>query len=48
MKQYIVTWTITLESDSADGAVESALDVLAQGDIAPEVEELEEEEQVAL
>jgi hypothetical protein len=30
-KQYIVTWTITIESDSTDGAVESALDAMAAG-----------------
>jgi hypothetical protein len=46
MKQYIVTWTITLESDSADGALESALDAMAAGNISPEVEELDKEDEV--
>jgi hypothetical protein len=42
LKQYLVSWTITVESDSPEGAVETAMDAMAEGNIAPEVEELED------
>jgi hypothetical protein len=40
IKQYQVTWTVTVHSDSPDGAKETASDMLAENDIEPEVEEV--------
>jgi hypothetical protein len=48
MKSYLVTWTYTVESDSADGAMETALDAMAEGNLSAEVEELIDEEAEAV
>jgi hypothetical protein len=40
MKQYIVSWTATLEAENADEAVELATADFNEGNIAPEVEAL--------
>ena len=37
IKTYIVSWTVTVESDSEQGALETALDLLAAGEILPRV-----------
>ena len=42
MKKYIVTWTLILESDSEEGALESALDAMAAGNVDAVVEELDD------
>ena len=35
IKTYVVSWTVTVESDSEQGALEPALDLLAAGEILP-------------
>ena len=35
IKTYVVSWTVTVESDSDQGALETALDLLAAGEIRP-------------
>ena len=37
IKTYVVSWTVTVESDSEQGALETALDLLAAGEILPRV-----------
>jgi len=44
IKTYVVSWTVTVESDSEQGAVETALDLLAAGEILPRVVEQKEGE----
>ena len=44
IKTYVVSWTVTVESDSEQGAVETALDLLAAGEILPCVVEQKEGE----
>jgi len=42
MPTFIVTWTTTLEAEDADAALEAAQADLDEGDISPEVEEVDE------
>jgi len=44
MSQFLVTWSVQVESDSADGARETALDWMACEDISPEIKELPAED----
>lgn len=48
MRQFIVSWTVTLNADNAEVAVVLASIELNDGNIAPEVEELTGEDKVQL
>lgn len=48
MKQYIVTWTFTVNAVDEDQALQMARETLDGGDISPEVEQVEEGMEAAL
>lgn len=48
MRQYIVSWTVTLNADTPEAAVVLAALELNEGNISPEVEELTGDEKIDL
>ena len=48
MKQYIISWTVTVDAIDIESALQSARDLMAGGDVGCRVEEIPEEDRVAL